>query len=153
VIGGGVTGVVLATTGGDKKDKVAQSCKLSSSAPATGSSLRAAPSSDGAAPSEADARAVAECYFADINKRDQKHAETLICSQARDQWKRTVDGTGGDFTVTVDSFTFSKSAAGSQPNSTDVTYQIHVSKGGQHRSSDLTFTVINESGPKICDES
>jgi hypothetical protein len=152
VIGGGATGIVLATTG-KKHHQAGPACSIpaSSSPPASGGTSGA----EGGAPppSESQARAVAECYLADINKKDTGHAETLVCSGAKAAWKKTVNEPNGDFTVHVDKAEFSKSAAGSDRHSTEVTYKLDLSKGGKHQSTSLTFTVIDENGPKICDES
>jgi hypothetical protein len=95
---------------------------------------------------------VAERYLADINKSDKADARTLVCGAAKSSWETSVSGPGGDFTVKVDNIKFTKSEAGSEPNSIDVTYTLGVTSGSQHRASELTFTVIDEGGAKICDE-
>jgi len=170
VVGGGATGIVLATTG--KKDHKAQkSATPTASAPTNGSSGGGFPSSggessgsgfpssggassggSGSAPSESEARTVAERYLADINKSDKNDARTLICAAAKPSWESSASGPGGDFTVHVDKVAFSKSAEGSEPDSIDVTYNLDVSSGSQHNSSELTFTVVDEDGAKICGE-
>jgi hypothetical protein len=169
VVGGGVTGIVLATTGGKKHSDAHKSPSPTVSLPATGGSSGGFPSSDlpssgfpssgfpssgggSGAPSEADARTVAERYFDDINSHDESDAEGLICEAAKTRWKQAIDAPGGDFTVHVDNAAFARSGDGSQPDSIDVTYNVDVSAGSQHKSNELTFTVIDEGGAKICGE-
>jgi hypothetical protein len=104
--------------------------------------------------SESSAQAVVERYIRDINAQDEDDATTLICSAALENWKKAIHEKGGDFTVTVTDSSYE----GSSPNSKDgldLRYNLSVqdrttSKSG---STPVTFTVIDEGGPKICGES
>ncbi|MEP6597920.1 MAG: hypothetical protein ABJB98_00545 [Actinomycetota bacterium] len=111
------------------------------------------PSGTGTAPTEAAARAVVERYFADINKQDRTDAETLICVEKRPQWRASIDGPTGDFTVTIATYTFASAAPGSAGEIV-LTYNITASKGTATNKSSAKFTLISEGGsPKICGES
>jgi len=55
--------------------------------------------------------------------------------------------------VRVNSSQFSGSAKGAQPNSIDVSYKLDVtSDNGDKSLQDVTFTVVDENGAKICGE-
>lgn len=104
--------------------------------------------------SESEGRDVVEQYLADINKQDEDHAATLICADQVANWRKSIRGKGGDFTVKVTDFTFKDSSASSD-GGLDLDYSLDVADLSSDRTgtTDITFTVIDESGAKICGES
>lgn len=163
VLAGGIVSVILLTR--DSGSTVATSATPSAPGPATTSNdfpspstsgqsgSSAAPTGSGTAPAESDARTVVERYFADINKKDRTDAETLICSQKQAQWRASIDGPTGDFTVTIAKYTFTTSSPGSAGEIV-LAYDITASKGSATNKSKAQFTLISEGGTaKICGES
>ncbi len=103
---------------------------------------------------ETQGRDVVEQYITDINKQDENHAATLICADQVSNWRQSIHGKNGDFTVKVTDYTFVKS----QPSSgggLDLRYTLDVAdlKSDRTGTSEITFTVVDENGAKICGES
>ena len=127
---------------------------LTGSAPSTGfpSGPSSLPSSSGSAITEDVAKAVVTQYVAAINQQDETTAAALICSEALAKWHTAIHASGGDFTVKVTGATFKSSTPAS--NGIDVAYALDVQSlsSSQTGTSNVTFTVVDENGPKICGE-
>lgn len=104
--------------------------------------------------SENEAVAVVERYIQDINAQDEQDAATLICSAALDRWRKAIHEEGGDFTVTVTDASYEGSSA-NPSGGLDVRYTLAVQSrtSSETGTANVTFTVIDEGGPKICGES
>ena len=101
---------------------------------------------------EADAKAIVERYLNDINSKDVTDATTLICAEQLQSWESNLNSANSDFNFHVDAATFSSSTATSS-GGLNVKYAITASSSsGQSADVTLTFTVISESGTKICGE-
>ena len=106
----------------------------------------------GSAITEDVAKAVVTQYVAAINQQDETTAAALICSEALAKWHTAIHASGGDFTVKVTGATFKSSTPAS--NGIDVAYALDVQSlsSSQTGTSNVTFTVVDENGPKICGE-
>jgi hypothetical protein len=112
-----------------------------------------APSTSGGTISEDEAKATVEKYFQDINAQNESDAATLICAEVVDSWRSAIHGNGGDFTVTVTNFSFVSSTAASF-GGLDVKYQLDLKSNASSQTGQtpITFTIIDQNGPKICGE-
>jgi hypothetical protein len=111
------------------------------------------PTSTGASITEGEAKVVVAQYIADINSQDESSAATLICSAALSKWRTAIHASGGDFTVKVTGSTFKGSSPSGQ--GLDVKYALAVKSLSSSASgtSNVTFTIVDEGGPRICGES
>ncbi len=127
-----------------------------SSFPTSSAPTESTPPTEGSSSSsdivESEARLVVDQYLDDINKQDRADAQTLVCTPLVNSWKQKIDQPGGDFTVTITDKVFESSNPGSA--SLDLKYSLSVKSisSGQTGTSDVTFTVVRESGLKICGE-
>ena len=92
------------------------------------------------------ARAVVIQYIDDVNARDRAGAAALICASNLAQWQQNATSSNGDFSYTVTNLQY----LGSQltaSGSIVVAFHLTFSDG---TSSSPSFTVVSETGPKIC---
>jgi hypothetical protein len=126
----------------------------SASAPTTSfpSGPSSLPSSSGSAITETVAKGVVAQYVVAINQQDETTAATLICSEALTKWRTAIHASGGDFTVKVTGATYKGSAPAT--GGLDVMYALDVQdlSSSQTGTSNVTFTIVDENGPKICGE-
>jgi hypothetical protein len=163
VVGGGVAAAIVVSSGG-KSHNSQKSGGPTASAPTQGPSSGDFPTSGGGgpsssggggsgAPSNSDSEAVVQRYISDINKQNKDDAETLICSQFRQEWKDSLNTAGNDFEFKITDATVSGVTGGDLPNSTKVTYDLKVVYRGSNKDATVPFTIIDENGAKICGES
>jgi hypothetical protein len=146
IVGGAVALIVLQSD--DNSEPKANTSPTSSlGAPSTdlGSTQSASPTSSAVA--ESAARDVVQRYLADVNAKDKKAAGALICTSHYTDWKRNADSTNGDFAYAITGATFQSSHPNTSTGGTVVTYALTFTDGASNK---VAFTVIDESGPKIC---
>ena len=164
LVAAGLTTFFLVSGNDDKKHEANPSPTTSASAPSTPSfpsstaapTEPSAPDTQASGPSgdigESDARLVVDQYLDDINAQNRSDAQTLICTKLVDGWKQKIDQPGGDFTVTITDKSFQDSSPSTE--GLDLKYSLSVKSisSGQTGTSDVTFTVVQDSGLKICGE-
>jgi hypothetical protein len=96
------------------------------------------------------AATVIERYFADINRRDVADAQKLICTEQVNGFKQKITAAGGDFTLKISKFVYGGQQAGPSVGSINVVYTVTVQ--GNDTPNRVTFSMINQNGPKICGE-
>jgi hypothetical protein len=145
VILGAVFGIVALTSGSNsKKPAAAQSERSTVAAPSSPPPSSASSTGHGAA------AAVIERYFADINRRDVVDAQKLICTEQVSGFRQKITATGGDFTLKISKFVFVRATPGSSSGSLNVVYDVTVQ--GSDTANRVTFSMIEQNGPKICGE-
>lgn len=100
-----------------------------------------------------NATKVAQQYINDIKSGDKDNARTLLCQQALAGFDRNVESSSSDFLVTIDS---SKHVSTTKDGDD---YTVKIDATGHERADssntfdvEFTFQIIDENGPKICDE-
>ena len=118
-----------------------------STAPSSGSSTGAAV--DG--PTEAQAKAVALRYIADINAQNKADALTLICDEAKDDYQASLDRSDSDFAYTWSDISYA-GVSNDDDETTTVSFDVTVAKNGATKDVTVTFGVVDEGGAKLCSE-
>ena len=97
---------------------------------------------------------VAEQYFQDIADQDPDHAKTLLCTAQKSAFEKTLDSPNSDFDFTFTEITFKE---GSKDGARiKVVYDLVgylTEDSSTEVDVELTFTLIDENGPKLCGES
>jgi len=116
--------------------------------------FRGSDDKDKAQPFTADgATKVSQRYIDDIKSGDKKDARTLLCVAAIPGFDRNVESDSSDFLVTIDSSKHVKTTKDGD------SYSVQIDATGHERADKtntfdvrFTFEIVNENGPKICDE-
>lgn len=99
------------------------------------------------------AKSVAERYFKDIKDQDPDHAKTLLCTAQKASFEDNLDSPTSDFDFTFTDVTFKKSST--KGSTITVVYDVQGYLTEDDSSTvdvELTFTMIDENGPKLCGE-
>jgi hypothetical protein len=112
-----------------------------------GSSDAAAP--DG--PTEKESRTVAERYINDVNTQNKTDALSLICAEAKDEYQASLDKADSDFAFKWTHVDY-LGVSSDDDQTTVVSYDVTVTKGGQSKDLTVAFGVVDEGGAKLCSE-
>ncbi|MDT4936386.1 MAG: hypothetical protein QOG80_57 [Pseudonocardiales bacterium] len=118
----------------------------SASGSTTGSAT--ASSSGPATPLTEDlARQIVVEYLNDVNARNRTAAGALICQALYPTWRANIDAANSDFNFTVTNARFTGSTPDSGTGGLVMHYTLNFN---DNTTNDVGFTVVNDSGPKIC---
>jgi hypothetical protein len=99
------------------------------------------------------AKSVAERYFKDIKDQDPDHAKTLLCNAQKAGFQKNLDSPTSDFDFTFTDVSFKNGTKNG--SSITVVYDVQGYLTSDDTSTvdvELTFTLIDENGPKLCGE-
>lgn len=105
-------------------------------------------SASGSPLTEAIARQAVVAYLNAVNARNRVQAGGLICQSLLPTWLQNVDGPNSDFNFTITEARFT----GSAPLGGGSLFLHYTLVFSDNTSNTVDFTVIDESGPKICGE-
>ncbi|MCW2603511.1 MAG: hypothetical protein JWN61_1646, partial [Pseudonocardiales bacterium] len=101
-----------------------------------------------------DARKIADQYFDDITSGDSDHATTLLCKAQVAPFKENLAGPRNDFDFTFTNVDYLDGEVTARGTTAQYDVQGFLTADPKVTVDvTLTFTVIKESGPKLCGES
>lgn len=94
------------------------------------------------------ARQAVVAYVNAVNARNRIQAAALICQSLQPAWLQNVDSANSDFNFTITNARF----VASSPLGGGSLFLRYTLDFNDHTTNAVDFTVIDESGPKICGE-
>jgi hypothetical protein len=143
IVVGGTTALVLVGTDDEPNAKPTPSISLATAATIT----PGLPIGSSGSITEAVARETVVDYLNAVNDKDKVAAGDLICESHYAAWKKNADSADSDFNFTVSRAEFLGSDPDSSTGGRIAHYSVTFDDG---TSNKVEFTVIDESGPKLC---
>ena len=115
----------------------------------SGGTTSGSAAASGAPVSQEQARSTVVSYVDDVNQKDRVSAGKLICAELYDRWLQNIDAANSDFNYVITNARF----IGSDAIANGGRVAHYALTFNDNSTSNVDFTLVDESGPKICGES